>query len=265
MDLGLTEKVAWVTGGGGDIGGAIAAALAAEGADVAITGRTLDKLQATAMAITESTGRRVIAVAADVTDTDAVNAAAAQIVDQLGAIDILVNSAGQPGGKANGPLETVDAALLLNDIDEKLVSCLRTARAAVPHMKQRGWGRLIHVGGSNARRAGAYSAGARNIAMVHMSKTLSDELGEFGISSNVVHPGNTEGYWWDVRIARQANDRGVSEAEIRAEIGAGLTVGRMLTPQELAPVVAFLASPLSIGITGESIGIGGGTRGAVFL
>jgi NAD(P)-dependent dehydrogenase (short-subunit alcohol dehydrogenase family) len=98
MDLGLLGKVAWVTGGGGGIGSAIAAALAAEDADIAITGRTLSTLEKTAAAITAASGRRVIAVPADVTDKDAVDQAAETISRQLGSIDILVNTAATPVG-----------------------------------------------------------------------------------------------------------------------------------------------------------------------
>lgn len=107
MDLQLTGKVAWVTGGGGGIGSAIAAGLAAEGADVAITGRTLSTLEVRATAIAAETGRRVIAVPADVTDTEAVVGAAAAVARRLGGVDILVNSAATPGGKTGTSFETV--------------------------------------------------------------------------------------------------------------------------------------------------------------
>jgi NAD(P)-dependent dehydrogenase (short-subunit alcohol dehydrogenase family) len=207
MDLGLSGKVAWITGGGGDIGSAIATELASEGAKLAITGRNQDRLRARAAEIAAATGAEVIAVPADVTSTAEVKAAAAAIMKRLGAIEIVVNSAATPGGKANGPLETIDDAQLLADLDQKYVSCLRTAQAAAPSMKQRGWGRLIHISGLNARQSGTYSAGGRNLAMVHLSKTLSDELGEYGITSNVVHPaaihgsGGTDGWQLSLRGA----------------------------------------------------------------
>jgi len=265
MDLGLSGKVAWITGGGGDIGSAIATELASEGAKLAITGRNQDRLRARAAEIAAATGAEVIAVPADVTSTAEVKAAAAAIIERLGAIDIVVNSAATPGGKANGPLETVDDAQLLADLDQKYVSCLRTAQAAAPSMKQRGWGRLIHISGLNARQSGTYSAGGRNLAMVHLSKTLSDELGEYGITSNVVHPAATHGVWWDRRLAAQSEERGVPIAELEAEIASTYSIRRLLDPEEIAHVVVFLASPKSVGITGESIGAGGGMHRSVTI
>jgi NAD(P)-dependent dehydrogenase (short-subunit alcohol dehydrogenase family) len=265
MDLHLMGKVAWITGGSGGIGSAIAAALAAEGVDVALTGRTPESLEATAQQISNATGRRAIAVPADVAETAAVQAAAAQIAEQLGGIDILVNCAGKPGGKANGALETVSDEALLQDLNEKFVGALRTSQAAAPYMRERGWGRMIHVSGLNARRSGAYSGGARNIALIQLSGTLADELGQYGITSNVVHPGNTHGQAWTDRFAAQAAARGITPAEVEAEVAAGFATGRLLDPEELAAVVTFLASPLSLPITGESIAIGGGLKGQLTL
>lgn len=265
MDLKLTGKSAWVTGGGGGIGSAIAAALAAEGVDVALTGRTASTLEDKAGAIRTASGRRAIAVPADVTDTAAVQAAAKQVAAQFGTIDIVVNSAAFPGGKANGPLETVDDKVLLADLDDKCVSCLRTAKAAVPYMRERGWGRLIHVSGLNARVGGNYSAGVRNLAMVQLSKSLSLELGRYGITSNVVHPAATHGSWWDKRITAIAADKGVPVEDAETEVASGYAIRRLLDPEEIAAVVAFLASPLSIAITGESIGTGGGMHTSITI
>lgn len=265
MDLELTGKVAWVTGGGGGIGSAIAAALAAEGCDVALTGRTLKTLTERATEIAQRTGRQVIVAPADVTSDDQVQAAATTISERLGGIDIVVNSAATPGGKANGPLQTVSADQLLADFDEKYVSCLRTAKAAVPSMRERGWGRLIHISGLNARQSGTYAAGGRNLAIVQLSKTLSDELGQYGITSNVVHPAMTKGAWWDRRFAAQSRERGVPVAQLEAEVASTYAIRRLLGPEEIADVVAFLASPRSIGVTGESIGAGGGPHRAVTI
>jgi NAD(P)-dependent dehydrogenase (short-subunit alcohol dehydrogenase family) len=264
MDLQLAGKVAWITGASGGIGSAIAAVLAAEGADVALTGRTEATLEQTARQITDATGRRAIAAVADVTDTDAVRAAAAQIEAQLGSIDIVVNSAATPGGRVGSSIETVTDAGLLSELDEKLVSTFRVCQAAVPYMKTQGWGRLIHVGGLGARMSGSYSS-PRTLALVHLSKTLSDELGPFGITSNVVHPGATQGPWLSRSLAARAQATGASAAELEAELSAGYAIRRVLDGTDIAHVVAFLASPRSVAITGESIGTGGGGSRAVTL
>jgi len=264
MDLRLVGKVAWVTGGGGGIGSAIAAGLAAEGADVAITGRTLSTLEDTATTIAAASGRRVIAVPADVTDSEAVVEAAATVVRELGGIDILVNSAATPGGKTGTSFETVTDQQVLRDLDEKLVSTLRACQAAVPYMKERGWGRLIHVGGLGGRRSGSYSS-IRTLALVHLSKTLSDELGPYGITSNVVHPGATHGRWLAESLASRSAVGGASEAELEGELASVSAIRRLLDPEEIAHVVTFLASPLSTAVTGESIGTGGGMDRAVTI
>jgi NAD(P)-dependent dehydrogenase (short-subunit alcohol dehydrogenase family) len=264
MDLQLTGKVAWVTGGGGGIGSAIAAGLAAEGADVAITGRTLSTLEERAAAIAATSDRRVLVAPADVTDTQAVGEAAVTIARQLGGIDILVNSAATPGGKTGASFETVTDEEVLRDLDEKLVSTLRACQAAVPYMKQRGWGRLIHVGGLGGRRSGSYSS-IRTLALVHLSKTLSDELGPHGITSNVVHPGATRGAWLAASLASRSAAQGVPVAEIEAELASVSAIRRLVDPEEIAHVVAFLASPLSAAVTGESIGAGGGMDRAVTI
>jgi NAD(P)-dependent dehydrogenase (short-subunit alcohol dehydrogenase family) len=256
MDLELVGKVAWVTGGSGGIGSAIATALAAEGADVAITGRTLSILGERAAAIAAASGRHVIAVPADVTDKNAVDQAAEAISRQLGSLDILVNTAATPLVGTGGSLETVSDQQMLTGLDEKVVGNLRTCQAAVPYMKQGGWGRLIHVGGLLARQAGSYAP--RNLAIVHLSKTLSDELGPHGITSNVVHPGATRGARLTESLASRAQARNVPEAELEAELASAYAIRRLLDPEEIAHVVAFLASPLSAAITGESIGTGGG-------
>jgi NAD(P)-dependent dehydrogenase (short-subunit alcohol dehydrogenase family) len=263
MDLELAGKVAWVTGGSGGIGFAIATALAAEGADVAITGRRLGILEERAAAIAAASGRRVIAVPADVTDKNAVEQAAGTISRQLGSLDILVNTAATPLAGTGGSLETVSDQQMLAGLDEKVVGNLRTCQAAVPYMKQRGWGRLIHVGGLLARQAGSYAP--RNLAIVHLSKTLSDELGPHGITSNVVHPGATRGARLTESLASRAQARHVPEAELEAELASGYAIRRLLDPAEIAHVVAFLASPLSAAITGESIGTGGGSTQMVTI
>jgi NAD(P)-dependent dehydrogenase (short-subunit alcohol dehydrogenase family) len=265
MDLELTGRVAWVTGGSGGIGSAVAAELAGEGCDVALSGRSREPLERTARELAAATGRRVIAVPADVTSTAEIDAAAATIVAELGPIAILANCAGTPGGKANGPLDQLSDQLVLEDLNEKYLGYLRCSRAAVRSMRELGFGRLIHIGGASARASGSYSAGPRNIAVVHLSKTLSDEFGQYGITSNVVHPAVTRTPWVDRMVAAQVKARGGDAAEVEHQMGSGYAVRRLIDATEIAHVIAFLASPKSIGITGESIGAGGGAQRGVTL
>jgi len=263
MDLELTGKVAWVTGGSGGIGSAVATELAVEGCEVAITGRNRERLEAAAKEISERTGGRVIAAPADTSNRSEVDDAARHIELELGGIEILVNCAGAPGGKAGGPIENVSDELLLEDLNEKYVGYLRCARAATRSMKQRGWGRIIHIGGLSARQSGTYSAGGRNAAITHLSKTLSDELGEFGITSNVVHPAMTRSPWFETWLARESERRGMPAQDVEQALARDYAIRRLVDVTEIAHVVAFLASPKSAGVTGETIGAGGGPHRGV--
>src|SRR2546425_7555915 len=193
MDLGLQGKRAIVTGGSLGIGKAIARELAREGVDVAIVARTKDQLEATARELVAETGRRIIPLAADVTSKEQVDGMVAQAAAQLGGLHILVNSGSPPGGSATatGPIETVVDEDLLHDFNVKYMGALRCARAAIPYMKEQGWGRIINISGTNARNAGNLSGGARNTSLVHFTKTLAVQLGRFGITVNCIHPGMT--------------------------------------------------------------------------
>jgi NAD(P)-dependent dehydrogenase (short-subunit alcohol dehydrogenase family) len=175
MDLGLTGKKAIVTGGSLGIGKAIARELAREGADVAVVSRTKDVLEAAASEIAKETGRRVIAIPADVSNRAQVDGMVAQAAAQLGGLHILVNSGSPPGGSpsATGPIENLVDEDLLHDFNVKYVGALRCCRAAIPFMKEQKWGRIVNISGLNARNAGNLSGGARNTSLVHLSKTLA--------------------------------------------------------------------------------------------
>ena len=145
MDLGLEGKYALVAGGGRGIGKAIALDLAREGVDVAIASRTLAQLQEAAKEIEGATGRRVIPLVVDVTSREQVDRVVSEAATLLGGLHILVNSASLPGGSpsATGPIDSIDDEDLLNDFDVKYVGALRCARAAIPYLKEQGWGRII--------------------------------------------------------------------------------------------------------------------------
>ena len=190
MDLGLQGKYALVTGGSRGIGKAIARELAREGADVVIAARTLSDLESSAREIEDETGQRVIPLALDVSQREQVDQVTGEAAQRLGGLHILVNSGSYPGGSptATGPIESVIDEDLLGDFDVKYVGALRCARAAIPFLKEQGWGRIINISGGNARNAGNLSGGARNVSLVHLTKTLSNHLGRHGITVNCIHP-----------------------------------------------------------------------------
>ena len=265
MDLEVRDKTALVTGGSKGIGRAIAEALALEGVDVAINARTREPLEAAAQELTERTGRRIVPVVGDVSKTEDVETMVKKAVSALGRLDILVNNAGQPGGLAGSVLQEVTDEAMMEDLNTKFLGYLRCARAAAPFMKRQGWGRIINIGGGSGRRSGLYSTGTRNIAIVHLSKTLSDELGPSGITVNVVHPGTTRNTpLIDQNIARTAQREGTTEDEAERRMSADNAIRRFPRADEVAYVVTFLASPKAAAVTGEVISAGGGSTRAVF-
>ena len=185
MDLELNGKVALVTGGSKGIGKAIALELAKEGVDIAIAARSQGPLDEAAEEL-RATGRRVVAVAADMMKWDDVQNMVDTTVAQLGSIDILINNAAMVGGQVRGTLAEATEKDMIEDLDTKVVGYFRCMKAVVPHMQRQGWGRIISIGGVSARQSTIY--GLRNAAVVHMTKTFSDQLGGDGITLNVVHP-----------------------------------------------------------------------------
>jgi NAD(P)-dependent dehydrogenase (short-subunit alcohol dehydrogenase family) len=250
MDLSLQGKRAIVTGGSRGIGKVIARQLALEGVDVVISARNKERLIATASELAAETGRRVIPVVADTADAAAVNALVAATVSELGGVDILVNNAAVPGGISTATkLEQVVDQEVLDDIDIKVVGYLRTARAVAPHLIKKGWGRIINIGGLAIHRTGRPVATLRNVGVAAITKNLADELGPKGINVVAVHPGATRTERTDPNHER--------------ELAAHSSIGRIVDASEVAYVVAFLASPLSVAINGDAIFAGGGSRGTI--
>jgi NAD(P)-dependent dehydrogenase (short-subunit alcohol dehydrogenase family) len=248
MDLGLNDRVAIVTGGSRGIGKAIAIELAREGADVVICGRSREALDEAAAAVRTETGRRIVPIVADTTSGKSVTELVERTVADLGRVDVLVNNAATPGGLVSGPLAEADEEALLEDINTKVLGYLRCAKAVAPHMQQRGWGRIVNIGGLSGRRSGNIS-GLRNAAVVHLTKTLSDQLGAHGITVNLVHPGTTR----TERTDQAAEKRGGNNA-----------IRRIVDASEIAQVVTFLASTKAANVTGIAIDASGGSIPVMF-
>lgn len=286
MDLELSGKRAIVTGGSRGIGKAIALELAKEGVDVVIAARNLSALDATAREIAAAIGsransrpfgpeysarrydlvdcpeRKLIAVRADTTSDADVKNMVDIAAQELGGVDILVNNAAAPGGLVGGGLQNADVKDLLADIDTKVVGYLRCAKAVAPHMQRQGWGRIINIGGLAARNSGTYS-GLRNLSIVHMTKTMSSELGPHGVTVNTIHPGTTRTERSTPMYEEQAQRQGVTLDEVESGVASGIAVRRIIDAVEVAYVAAFVASPKAGSITGEAIATGGGVGGAV--
>jgi len=265
MDLQLNGKRAIVTGGSRGIGKAIALALASEGVAVALVARNAGPLEQTAREIAAKTGSRVIGVIGDTGDDESVKKMVAEVASQLGGIDILVNCAAKPGGQGPVPtLKDITADAFNGEMNVKVMGYLRCAREVFPHMASRGWGRIINISGLAARNSGSTIGSMRNIAVAAMTKNLADELGPQGINVTVVHPGTTRTEATPGVIARRASAAGVSEAEMERRMAEGNSVRRMINAADIANVVTFLASPLSVAINGDAIAAGGGVGRAIY-
>jgi NAD(P)-dependent dehydrogenase (short-subunit alcohol dehydrogenase family) len=264
MDLELAGKRAVVTGGSRGIGLAIARALAAEGCDVALIARDAAALDAAAGALAAASGRVVIGVPCDTGDDDAVAAMAAEVNRRLGGADILVNAAARPNTGAVVGIDGFDAAEFGEQVNVKVLGYLRCARAFVPGMRAAGWGRIINISGLAARSTGSVTGTVRNVAVAALTKNLADELGRDGINVTVVHPGVTVTEKTPQILAGRAARAGVSVAEVERQIGASVSIGRIVTAAEVAAVVAFLASPKSVAVNGDAITAGGGAVGPIY-
>jgi NAD(P)-dependent dehydrogenase (short-subunit alcohol dehydrogenase family) len=259
VDLELTGRRAVVTGGSSGIGLAVARSLAAEGVDVALVARGVEALERAAEQVTAESGRRAIAVPADTGDDDAVAAMVEAVVGQLGGVDILVNAAATPATRApftDGDLE--------REVNVKVRGYLRCARAVAPHMTAAGWGRIINISGLAARFTGSIVGSVRNVAVAAMTKNLADELGGQGINVTVVHPGMTRTERTPEAMAVMADARGTTVEELEERLAAGVSIGRLVTAEEVAAVVTFLASPRSVALNGDAIAAGGGSRGSIY-
>lgn len=264
MDLGLAGKSALVTGGSRGLGFAVAEALSGEGTRVALLARDAAAVEAAAARLRDQ-GRDVIGVVADTSRDSEVGAAVAEVTERFGGVDILVNgaakAAGGPAGRSFVDLDDDDLRL---EMETKVLGYLRCARAVVPQMVERGWGRIVNISGLNARQTGSVFGSIRNISVAAMAKNLADELGPQGVNVTVVHPyvTDTEGVQEMIRTAAAA--RGATQAEVRQGFAAAVSIGRLVRPAEIAHVVTFLASPLSVAINGDAIAVGGGLTGPIY-
>jgi len=259
----LAGQVAIVTGGGLGIGRAVTRALVRRGADVVIAARREAILRQAADEITGELGGKVVPVVADTTDT----ASVLQLADaaaQVGPVSILVNGAAAPAGLVRNDVADADPEALLSDLDTKVVGYFRCIKAVAPLMREHRYGRIVNIGGLTGRSSHALS-GMRNLAIVHMSKVLSDQLGPDGITINTLHPGVVETEHIHELYAKNAAAEGITAAQVEQNFIDRTPIRRVLTADEVADAICFFASPGAGGITGESIGIDGGLTRGIYL
>jgi NAD(P)-dependent dehydrogenase (short-subunit alcohol dehydrogenase family) len=264
IDLGLSQRVVIITGGSAGIGRAIAALLAAEGARVVIAARRKEALESTAEAIEKQTGNRVLAICADTTVQEQVDRLVERVMGEYSRVDVLVNCAANPSGLVRNEVQHLDDAALLQDLNTKVVGYARCSKAVAPIMIEQRWGRIIHIGGLTGRASNVIS-GMRNAAVCHLTKTLSDQLGPFGITVNAIHPGVIQTEHIVELFQTEARKRGKTAAEIEAEYANSTPIRRIIRADEVGYAVAFLSSDLAAAITGESLAVDGGITRGIYL
>jgi NAD(P)-dependent dehydrogenase (short-subunit alcohol dehydrogenase family) len=264
VDLQLTGRRALVTGGSRGIGKATAAALLAEGAEVAIAARDLGRLEQAAADLSAAAGRAVPALEVDTGDDSSVRQLAAAVQDRLGGVDILVNCAARPAGQAPPlSLPEITSDAFWSDVNVKVMGYLRCAQAFAPGMAAAGWGRIISVSGLAALSTGSVIGSIRNVAVSAMTKNLAEELGPSGVNANAVHPGLTRTEATPNVIAAQAAAAGLEAAELERRMAGRNLTRTFIDASQVAAVIVFLASPLSVSVNGESIACGGGMPGVI--
>jgi len=259
----LAGRVAIVTGGSSGIGRAIAESLSAAQVRVVIAARTIDRLEAAAAVLSERTGQPVDAIPCDTRDQSSIDRLIATVLDRHGRIDILINCAANPSGMT-GEISQFDGDALLGDLDTKVVGYARCIKAVSEAMKQQGWGRIVNIGGFTGRTSDTLS-GLRNAAVSHLTKTVSDQLGPYGIAVNALHPGIVRTPHLDELFDDQARDQSRTAAEVEADFVKDTPARRLLEPEEIGRAALFLAADIGTAITGQSIVIDGGYSRGIYL
>lgn len=248
----MTRRVAFVTGGGGGIGGEAARRLAADGRAVAVADLDVDAARTVSDQITAA-GGEALAVHLDVTDAASVESAVATAVGGLGPVEICVNVA---GWDRLIPFLETDEEFWQRVIDINYTGVLRVTRAVLPSMVDRGWGRIVNTA-SDAGRVGSslesvYS-GAKG-GVIAFTKTIAREVAKRGITANTVCPGPTDTPLLSA-VGETLPDGG---AKLVGALGRAVPMGRVATPADVAPAIVFFASEDAGFITGQTLSASGG-------
>jgi NAD(P)-dependent dehydrogenase (short-subunit alcohol dehydrogenase family) len=249
----LTGRAALITGGSRGLGKAMARGFAAAGAEVFLCSRHADELQAAAAEIRGATGVRVECLTADMTRREDVRRLADAAVAALGKVDILVNNAGY---NVPQPIDQIDDATWDRLVELNLTSCMALSRALVPGMKQRRWGRVIHISSimALASTAGRNAYSATKAALIGMAQASAMDLGPFNITVNCIAPGPFATEMPMSILSPQQQDA----------LAARTALGRWGRPEELAGPALRLASEAGSYITGTVLVVDGGAMARVF-
>jgi 3-oxoacyl-[acyl-carrier protein] reductase len=262
VDLGLSGKVAIVTGGSEGIGRATARSLASEGARVVICGRRVDVLERAATELAEETGAEIVPTAADVSQGPDVERLIETAVERFSRLDILVNNAGTSRAS---PFGSVSDDEWQADLDLKLFAAIRTCRLGVPHLKRGGAGSIVNVLNIGAKQPAAASlpTSVSRAAGMALTKALSKELAADQIRVNAVLIGLVKSGQHERRWQAEGSSQPLDEFYAAMARERAIPLGRVGRAEEVGDLIAFLSSERAAYLTGVAINVDGGSSGAV--
>jgi NAD(P)-dependent dehydrogenase (short-subunit alcohol dehydrogenase family) len=257
VELGLKGKIAVVTGGSDGIGRATALRFAREGADIAVCARRQEPLDQTAAEIRKA-GAQVLALSADMSRKADIDRFIKAVIERFGRIDILVNNAGT---SMRGKFLELEDEAWSADLELKVFGAIRCTRLAVPYMKKQGGGRIINITISSAKQPGAesYPTSVSRAAGLALTKALSKEYAASNILVNTVCIGKIKSGQHVRRYTRE----GVSAEDYYRQTAKDIPLGRVGEAEEVANVIAFLASDAASYVTGTSVNLDGGMSGTL--
>lgn len=256
MDLGLKGKVALVFGAGGGLGGAIALSLAREGAKLAIADINREALERTAGNLRQHAAE-VLQLEWDLANLDLINDKVSLIEEKLGPVDILVNNT---GGPPPSPASGQEPSAWTSFFQSMVLPVIAVTDRVLPGMQERQWGRIVTSTSSGVIAPIPHLAMSNSLRMslVGWSKTLAREVGQMGITTNIVLPGRIATPRISFLDEQKAKREGRPVSEVTAESCASIPLGRYGTPEEYGDVVAFLASRQAAYVTGSVMRVDGG-------
>jgi len=262
MNIDLSGKRAIVCGSTQGIGKAIAIELASLGADVTLFARNSQTMKEVLLLLDTSRGQHHDLLEADFVFPEKVKAAISTYLQKKSAVHILVNNS---GGPAPGLAINADPAGYLTAFQQHLINNQILVQAVVPSMKNAGYGRIINVISTSVRTpiAGLGVSNTIRGAVASWAKTLSAELGPYGITVNNILPGLTQTGRLESLIKSRATERGISVDQMAEEMKKTIPARRFADPSETAALAGFLASPSAAFINGESIRVDGGATPSI--